>query len=293
VRTHFVVVALPAVDGEARIGEPGEPVLVQAFVTEPAIEALHEGILDRFPRPDELQLHPLPVRPGIQHLARELRPVVQHDGFGKSTRRRQSVQHPRHPQPRQRCVHLDGQALPGEVVDDVQCPERPAVGKRVVHEVHRPALVHRRGGRERPALRLIQDLYSRRIVGWDTADRIDRWLTLTALDQALRTRRPKPGLIHHSDRGSQYASYEYQQRLTTAGAISSMSRKGDCYDNAQMESFFSSLKRERVHRRRYWSHDEATTDLGEYMDTFYNCERRHSQIGNVSPAQFEVHPIST
>jgi transposase InsO family protein len=118
-------------------------------------------------------------------------------------------------------------------------------------------------------LAALMDIYSRRIVGWNTADRIDRFLTLTALEDALRKRHPKAGLIHHSDQGSQYASYEYQQRLTAAQAISSMSRKGDCYDNAPMESFFSSLKRERVHRRRYWSRDEATTDLSDYIESFY------------------------
>lgn len=131
------------------------------------------------------------------------------------------------------------------------------------------------------------DVFSRRIVGWNTADRIDRFLTLTALEDALRERRPNPGLIHHSDQGSQYASYEYQQRLMAAQAISSMSRKGDCYDNAPMESFFSSLKRERVHRRRYWTRKEATQDLADYIDSFYNRQRRHSQIGGLSPVQFE------
>lgn len=142
-------------------------------------------------------------------------------------------------------------------------------------------------------LAALMDLYSRRIVGWNTADRIDRQLALTALEEALRTRQPEPGLIHHSDRGSQYASYEYQKRLNKAQAISSMSRKGDCYDNAPMESFFSSLKRERVHRRKYWSRQEATLDLQDYIETFYNLRRRHSHIGDVSPVQFEVQQIHT
>ena len=96
----------------------------------------------------------------------------------------------------------------------------------------------------------LMDLYSRRVVGWNTAERMDRHRVLTALERALRRRRPEAGLIHHSDRGSQYASYEYRARLASAQAISSMSGKGNCYDNAAMESFFSSLKRERVHRRR-------------------------------------------
>jgi putative transposase len=142
-------------------------------------------------------------------------------------------------------------------------------------------------------LAVLMDLYSRRIVGWNTADRIDRSLTVTALESALRDRQPRPGLIHHSDRGSQYASYEYQQRLTAAGAVSSMSRKGNCYDNAPMESFFSTLKRERVHRRRYWTREEASQDLGDYIDVFYNRHRRHSQIGDLSPVQFEAQAVST
>jgi transposase InsO family protein len=91
------------------------------------------------------------------------------------------------------------------------------------------------------------DLCSRRVVGWNTADRIDRWLTLTAWQQALRDRQPTPGLIHHSDQGGQYAAYEYQACLKKAQATPSMRRKGDRWDNAPMESFFSTLKRERVH----------------------------------------------
>ena len=137
-------------------------------------------------------------------------------------------------------------------------------------------------------LAALLDLYSRKIVGWNTGERIDRMLTLTTLETALRVRRPSPGLIHHTDQGSQYAAYEYQKRLEKAQARSSMSRKGDCYDNAPMESFFSTLKRERVHRRRYWTRDEATEDLGNYIDGFYNLTRRHSELGGVSPVQFET-----
>jgi transposase InsO family protein len=142
-------------------------------------------------------------------------------------------------------------------------------------------------------LAVLMDLCSRRIVGWNTADRIDRWLTLTALEQGLRDRRPPPGLIHHTDRGSQYAAYEYQRRLQKAAAIPSMSRKGNCWDNAPMESFFSSLKRERVHRRRYWSRTEATEDLTDYIDRFYNRARRHSQLDGMSPMRFEASRFNT
>jgi len=135
-------------------------------------------------------------------------------------------------------------------------------------------------------LAALMDLCSRRIVGWNTSSRNDRHLVLGALKPALAQRQPRPGLLHHSDRGSPYASYEYQAQLVAAQAISSMSRKGNCYDNAPMESFFGLLKRERVHRRRYWSREEATEDIADYID-FYNRKRRHSHVGDISPIEFE------
>jgi putative transposase len=131
------------------------------------------------------------------------------------------------------------------------------------------------------------DVYSRRIVGWHAAGRVDRWLTLTALEQALRTPRPPPDLVHHSDQGSQYACYEYQQRLAQAQAVPSMSRRGNCHDNAAMESFFGSLKKERVHRRTYWTRKEAIADIADYIDNFYNPRRRHSSNDGLSPVAFE------
>jgi putative transposase len=137
-------------------------------------------------------------------------------------------------------------------------------------------------------LAALMDLFSRKIVGWNAGDRIDRFLTLTALESALTIRQPLQGLIHHSDRGGQYAADDYQRRLVKAGAVSSMSRKGDCYDNAPMESFFGTLKKERIHRRKYWSRDEATDDIRNYIDGFYNPRRRHSELGGISPIQFEA-----
>lgn len=113
-------------------------------------------------------------------------------------------------------------------------------------------------------------------------------LTLSALKIALRRRRPSPGLIHHTDRGSQSAAYAYQKRLEEALARSSMSRKGDCYDNAPMESLFSTLNRERVHRRRYWTRDEGKEDFGDYIDGFYNLTRRHLELEGVSPIQYKT-----
>ena len=135
-------------------------------------------------------------------------------------------------------------------------------------------------------LAVLLDLYSRRVVGWNAADKIDRQLALTALERALRMRMPGPGLLHHSDRGSQYASYEYRQRLEQAQAVTSMSRKGNCYDNAVAESFFSSLKRERVERRKYWTRDNAIEDIRDYIG-FYNGRRRHSYLDGLCPVDFE------
>jgi len=133
----------------------------------------------------------------------------------------------------------------------------------------------------------LMDLCSRRIVGWSASTSLDRRFTVEALRKALVLRSPEPGLLHHSDRGSQYASWEYQTLLAKAGAVPSMSRKGDCWDNAPMESFFASLKRELVRRRRYWTRAEAMEDLRGYIEGFYNRRRRHSALGGVSPADFE------
>ena len=135
-------------------------------------------------------------------------------------------------------------------------------------------------------LAVLLDLYSRRVVGWNAAERIDRELVLTALERALRMRMPAAGLLHHSDRGSQYASYEYRKRLEEAQALTSMSRKGNCYDNAVAESFFSSLKRERVDRRKYWTREDAIEDIRDYID-FYNGRRRHSYLDGLCPVDFE------
>ena len=137
-------------------------------------------------------------------------------------------------------------------------------------------------------LAAVMDLCSRKIVGWNTSDKIDRFLTLTALESALRIRQPRQGLIHHSDRGSQYAADDYQRCLVKVGALSSMSRRGDCYDNAPMESFFGTLKNERIHRKKYWNRDEAADDIRNYIEGFYNPRRRHSELGGVSPIQFEA-----
>jgi len=132
------------------------------------------------------------------------------------------------------------------------------------------------------------DLFSRRVVGWSMDSHLDRTLALDALGMALRTRRPEAGLVHHSDRGVQYASEDYRSRLRERGIICSMSRKGDCWDNAVAESFFSTLKAELVHRNDYVSRSQARASIFEYIEAFYNGRRRHSALGYVSPVEHEI-----
>lgn len=136
-------------------------------------------------------------------------------------------------------------------------------------------------------LAAIMDLFSRRVVGWSMDSHIDQTLVLEALGMALRTRQPKPGLLHHSDRGVQYAGADYQKQLRKSGIVCSMSRKGDCWDNAVAESFFSTLKSELVHRVNYVSRSQAKASVFEYIETFYNPRRRHSALGYLSPVEHE------
>ena len=137
-------------------------------------------------------------------------------------------------------------------------------------------------------LAVVMDLFSRKVVGWSMSERIDRHLVLNALDMALKGRQPPQGLLHHSDRGSQYASTDYQQALAARGIQCSMSRKGNCWDNAVVESFFSSLKQELVYTTDFATHEQARLALFEYIEVFYNRQRRHSSLGYVSPVDFEL-----
>jgi transposase InsO family protein len=134
-------------------------------------------------------------------------------------------------------------------------------------------------------LAAILDLFSRFVVGWAVSTANDRHLTTKALDMALRRRGPESGLLHHSDQGSPYASDDYQTILKAHGITCSMSRRGDCYDNAVMEAFFSTVKAEL--REHFDSGDEAKRELFEYIEVFYNQRRRHSTIGYISPAAYE------
>jgi putative transposase len=175
------------------------------------------------------------------------------------------------------------------------------------NESHHPAsnLLQRDFGAERPDqkwladityiptsegwlyLAAILDLFGRRVVGWAMAERMTTDLTLRALKMALRQRRPGPGLIHHSDQGSQYTDGRYQALLATRGIEASMNGAGTWYDNAPMESFFGTLKSERVHHIVYRNRDEATTDLFRYIEGWYNRWRLHSSLAYESPEAFE------
>jgi len=136
-------------------------------------------------------------------------------------------------------------------------------------------------------LAVVADPFSRRVVGWSMQSSMTAQLVLDALIMAL-WRRGKPNdLLHHSDQGSQYSSEDFQRLLSAQGITCSMSRKGDCWDNSAVESFFASLKKERVHRKTYATRDAARADIFDYIEAFYNTRRRHSTLGQVSPAEFE------
>lgn len=136
-------------------------------------------------------------------------------------------------------------------------------------------------------LAVVIDLYSRRIVGWSMSRWSGRRLVVDALRMAVEARRPVGPLIHHSDRGGQYTSDDFRNELANNGIACSMSSTGNCYDNAVVESFFGTLKRERVIRVRYRNREEARADLFEYIEVFYNRKRRHGYLGNITPVDFE------
>jgi len=131
------------------------------------------------------------------------------------------------------------------------------------------------------------DLYSRRVVGWAISEKIDAELCITALDDAIEKRRPRAGLIHHSDRGVQYACGEYRQRLLDHEIIASMSAQGYCYDNAFMESWFKTLKAEEVYLTEYETVDDVLKNVPRFIETVYNEKRLHSSLGYFSPVEFE------
>jgi len=136
-------------------------------------------------------------------------------------------------------------------------------------------------------LAIVMDLFSRRVVGWAMDKRMTRKLVMNSLTMALKRRHPARGLVHHSDQGSQYASSDFQELLNKHGIRCSMSRKGDCWDNAVAERFFRSLKSERTNHRSYRTRDEAKRDVIDYIEMFYNSRRLHSYLDYMSPNEFE------
>jgi putative transposase len=136
-------------------------------------------------------------------------------------------------------------------------------------------------------LSFVLDAYSRRIVGWSMSNNLRTELVLEAVNMAIYTRRPSPGLIHHSDRGSQYTSVEFGSRLREEGLLPSMGSVADAYDNSMAESFVSTLKRELIHRHSWPSRQMARTATFEYIEGFYNTRRRHSALGHLSPSEYE------
>jgi putative transposase len=141
-------------------------------------------------------------------------------------------------------------------------------------------------------LAVVMDLYSRRIVGWALTSTQNTTLVIAALQMAIGRRQPPLGLLHHSDRGSQYASAPYQAVLHAQGFTVSMSGTGNCFDNAAMESFFGTLKVERIYRQSYQTRDQARQDIVSYIEGFYNVTRRHSTLGYRSPLEFEQQALA-
>lgn len=135
-------------------------------------------------------------------------------------------------------------------------------------------------------LATVEDLYSRQIVGWSMSERITSRLVADAMEMAIRRQLPSASLLSHSDRGSQYASAHYQQLLSQHGIVCSMSRRGNCWDNAPMESFYATLKKELISFANYWTRAEARLSIFEYIETFYNRKRRHSALGYKTPAEY-------
>jgi putative transposase len=141
-------------------------------------------------------------------------------------------------------------------------------------------------------LAVVIDAFSRRVVGWAVDTQLTAALPRRALERAIAARRPAPGLLHHSDRGIQYAAAAYQQVLARHGMIPSMSRRGDCWDNAVVESFFGALKVERLHERRFVTPEQVEAEVSDYIERFYNRQRRHSTLGHVSPVVFELRHVA-
>jgi len=137
-------------------------------------------------------------------------------------------------------------------------------------------------------LAILLDLYSRKVIGWSMSERNNKQLVLNALYMALNSRKPQSGVLHHTDRGSIYGSDDYRNKLISSGLIPSMSRKGDCYDNAVAESFFSTLKHELIYGQKFMSRDQARSEIFKFIEIFYNRQRLHQALDYVTPETMEL-----
>ena len=136
-------------------------------------------------------------------------------------------------------------------------------------------------------LAVLLDLFARNVVGWAMHERPNREVAMRALEMALARRLPQPGLVHHTDQGPLYSAYDYRERLRASGLVSSMSRRGDCLDNAVAESFFKTMKTEMVYHHQFATRQEASLAVFEYIEGFYNRKRRHSALRYLTPCQYE------
>jgi putative transposase len=232
-----------------------------------AIRAIHTEVKERYGSP---RLSKELARRGVPGCVNTVAQLMRdHDIRAKSARKFRHTTDSNHPL-----------AVADNVLDRQFDPQRP--NERWVTDI---TYVPTRQGWL--YLAVVEDLYSRRVVGWAMANTMTSRLVVDALALAVQRRLPGEGLLAHSDRGSQYASEHYQRLLARHGITCSMSRRANCWDNAPMESFFASLKKELTHHEDYRTRDEARASIVEYIEMFYNPKRLHSSLGYVSPAEYE------
>jgi len=237
------------------------------------IKAIHRASRGTYGAP---RVHAELRAQGIEIGRRRVARLMQQEGIKALRRRKRCHQTPAAPL----------EAIKDNVLDRQFAPERPGA-------VWTADITYLPTAEGWLYLAVVIDLYSRRVVGWSARPSLAKELTTSALSNAIEQHRPGSGLIHHSDRGSQYTSYEYQQMLRRAGMTISMSRSGSCHDNAPTERFFGMLKTE-MHLRGdpFQSHEEAKRGLFEYIEVFYNRQRRHSTLGYKTPVEFEEQYIN-
>jgi transposase InsO family protein len=231
------------------------------------IKAVHEASGCTYGSPRILlELHELGFKAGVNRIARLMHEMGLKATVPRRFRRSESTEH--------------GLPVAPNVVERDFDPERP-------NQLWATDITYIWTWQGWLYLAVVVDLFSRRVVGWAVAEHMRTELVLEALQMALQLRVPGDDLVHHSDRGSQYASNQYQVRLQRHGITCSMSRKGDCWDNAVVESFFATLKKDLLYRHPWPTRSGARESIGRYVEGFYNPRRRHSYLGQLSPAEYE------